>query len=537
MYKYIHRMKSIFTTIMIFLTLHLMGQQSELVIIPQPSSINVNDGYYSLSEYSTIATQSDVDLSFEVANLNKQIKWVIGTNLKLVKNETEAENQIVLKCTQGNGDSEGYSLSIGDKQIIISAIDRTGLFYGIQTLSQIIDNADDGHKTVRIPCVKIDDKPRFKYRALMLDPARHFLPVDDVKKYIDVMAMYKFNHLHLHLSDDQGWRVEIKKYPKLTEIGSFRPQTEGDGIPHSGFYKQEELKELVAYAKDRKITIIPEIDVPGHNLAAVAAYPELTCFEGEYKVMTVPGVSKDLLCGGNEQVFEFLDDVFGELSEIFPSDKFHIGGDEAPLDHWKECPKCKMKMKELAISKPQELMSYFFERVNEIFAKYNKKPLIWYELDVPGYPQNSTMYSWRLGLSDEVIRKSRELGYELICSPGEHAYFDYPQWKGEETCNWMPILNLEKVYAFDPGYGLEEAKQAHIIGVEATLWGEYVKNIDRAFYMTWPRAFALVEAGWSEMENRSWESFQKRLYPQLERFKKMGVNFRFPSELKIPFKQ
>ena len=256
---------------------------------------------------------------------------------------------------------------------------------------------------------------------------------------------------------------------------------------------------------------------------------------GEYDVMTKPGVSKDLLCAGNEKVFQFLEDVISELAEIFPSEKFHIGGDEAPLDHWKKCSKCQKLMKKLGMSEPQELMSYFFDNVNTILKKNNKKPLIWYELDVPSYPDNSTMYSWRLGLSDKVIKRTRELGYELICSPGEHAYFDYPQWKGEETCNWMPILNLEKVYAFDPGYGLEESKQSHIIGVEATLWGEYVRDLDRAFYMTWPRAMALSEAGWSIMKNRSWESFKNRLPSQLSLLKKAGVMYRNPTELGEPF--
>ncbi|MBR8535854.1 beta-N-acetylhexosaminidase [Carboxylicivirga sediminis] len=528
-------MKCIFTTTMIFLTLHLMGQQSELAIIPQPLSIDVNDGYYSLSEYSTIAIQSDIDLSFEVANLNKQIKRAIGTNLKLVKDGTETENQIVLKCTQGNGDSEDYSLSIDDKQIIISATDRTGLFYGIQTLSQIVDNAGDGHKTVRIPCVIIDDKPRFKYRALMLDPARHFLPVDDVKKYIDVMAMYKFNHLHLHLSDDQGWRVEIEKYPLLNTISSFRRETDGDGKPHYGYYTKAELKELVAYANQRFITIVPELDVPGHSVAALSAYPEYTCFPKMLKVRTIPGVSKDLFCAGNDSTFLFLRDLISEMVEVFPSERFHLGGDEAPLDHWKECSKCQSKIKEKGLGDEHGLMSYFFDEVNQILIDYNKRPLFWYELDVPKYPKGSTMYAWRGGLTSQVISKTRHEGFSLICSPGEHAYFDYPQAKGEETCDWMAYLPLRQVYKFDPGYGLSPNKQAHIIGVEATLWGEYVKNIDRAFYMTWPRAFALVEAGWSEMENRSWESFQKRLYPQLERLQKLNVKYRNPTELGKPF--
>ena len=238
-----------------------------------------------------------------------------------------------------------------------------------------------------------------------------------------------------------------------------------------------------------------------------------------------------MLCAGNDKVYEFYDDILKELAEIFPSDRYHIGGDEAPLDHWKECPKCQKRIVEQKLESPQHLMSYFFGKINESLIKYGKKPQFWYELDVPFYPENSIMYAWRGGLSLKSIEKARKMGYQIICSPGEHAYFDYPQGKGEETCDWMAYLPLAQVYEFDPGYGLPDDEQSHIIGVEGTIWGEYVKDIDRAFYMTFPRALALSEAGWTQMSMRSWDSFKFRLFPVLNTLKNRGVNYRVPSEL------
>jgi hexosaminidase len=524
-------MKNFLIIILLCLSLKGVAQKDDLNIIPQPLELEQKPGYFVISPKTTIFLNSRCNLDFEANYLNDLLAFKNGAKLKIASNKGKVVGSIVLECKNSDPTSEMYSLNINDHGIRISANGKTGLFYGIQTFSQLLLSSEINQNGISLPFVHIEDSPRYNYRALMLDPARHFLPIEGLKKYIDVMSMYKFNHLHLHLSDDQGWRIEIEKYPLLTKIGSYRSETEGNGQPHTGYYTKDELKQLVQYAMKRGITIIPEIDIPGHNLAAVASYPNLTCFEGGQKVMTVPGVSKELLCAGNEQVFEFLDVVFGELSEVFPAQKVHIGGDEAPLDHWKECPKCQARKSALGMQDNHDLMSYFFKRVGKILDKYNKEPLVWYEIDVPEYPSNSTMYSWRMGLSDQVIQNTRKEGYGLICSPGEHAYFDYPQWKGEETCDWMPILSLEKVYQFDPGYGLPDEEQSHILGVEATLWGEYVKDIDRAFYMTWPRALALSEAGWSIMPNRSWKLFQERLILHLKRFDEMGINYRKPAEL------
>ncbi|MBS2212665.1 beta-N-acetylhexosaminidase [Carboxylicivirga mesophila] len=508
-----------------------MAQHEDMGLIPQPYQLKTESGHFKITGETGLVIGVHPDLAFETNYLAQQIEMKAGFKSKVVDSNLQQKNCIYLGYDDKLADPEEYTIRIDSDRIEIAGSGQRGIFYGIQTLVQLIWNTETEQGDITLPGLFIHDRPRFAYRALMLDPARHFLSVDDIKRYIDVMAMYKFNHLHLHLSDDQGWRVEIEKYPLLVQKGSFREETDGDGKPHSGYYKKDELKELVAYAQERYITIVPELDVPGHSVAALSAYPEFTCFPKALKVRTTPGVSKDLFCAGNDKTFTFLRDVISEMAEVFPSDKFHLGGDEAPLDHWKECSRCQEKIKEKGLIDEHGLMSYFFSEMNQILKEHNKRPLFWYELDVPQYPVGSTMYAWRGGLTPEVITKTRNEGFPLICSPGEHAYFDYPQARGEETCDWMAYLPLRQVYKFDPGYGLPANEQAHIIGVEATLWGEYIKDIDRAFYMTWPRGMALAEAGWSEMNNRDWQSFMKRLEPNLNRLHQQGVNFRMPDKL------
>jgi len=512
--------------IVCFISFPAIAQEHK--IIPAPVHVEKREDNFKWTDYP-IPIIADETLFFEAEYLSKLLKKEHGIVSEIVSMKNEG-SRIQLLLDGDMNDAEAYALEITEKQIIITGGSPSGVFYGIQSLRQWMwNNYDDCNKVVSDVLIK--DQPRYPYRALMLDPARHFLPVNDLKRYVDVMAQYKFNRLHLHLSDDQGWRIEIKKYPKLMEIGSVRSETDGDGKPHSGFYTQQDMKALVAYAAQRHVSIIPEIDIPGHSVAAIASYPYLTCFEGQLEVRTTPGVSKDLLCGGNDEVFRFLDDVIDELAQVFPGEEFHIGGDEAPLDHWKKCPKCQKRMKELKLSSPQHLMSYFFQRVNESLQKHKKKPLVWYELDVPYYPENSIMYAWRLGLSKEVIEKSRKQGYQLVCCPGEHAYFDYPQAKGEETCNWMPVLPLEQVYKFEPTMELPAKETNHIIGVEATLWGEYIKDINRAFYMTWPRAMALSEVGWSEKKNRSWNDFKGKMDVHTSKLLHQAVYYRPPVEI------
>lgn len=518
----------------IFLTLVLLSFSviADSGIVPAPWQVLLGD---EKSVFTFTPASRLVVLSSELTTEGKELQRVIahrtGIEPAFAESKVKAKGTIQLVLSDDIEGEEGYCLEVTAKNITITGKTPAGVYYGIKTLDQLLIGDGGFGMRQQLAAVKIVDRPRFEYRALMLDPARHFIPLKDIKRYMDQMAKFKFNVLHLHLSDDQGWRIEIKKYPLLTEIGSKRKETDGDKRPHGGFYTQEQMKELIAYAAERHIEIVPEIDVPGHSVAAIAAYPWLTCFE-PVEVRTTAGVSKDLLCAGNEKVYEFYSDVLDELCVLFPSSKFHLGGDEAPLDHWKQCEKCQAFMKAKGFEREQQLMSYFFNRMNEVLVKHGKTPLFWYELDVPDYPANTVTYAWRWGLTPKVIERSRELGCKVICAPGECAYFDYPQWAGDmPEVNWgMPVAPLRKVYEFDPGYGLPREQQAHIIGVEATLWGECIKNIDRAFYMTFPRALALAEAGWSDMENRSWESFKQRMFPLLSDLMREGVNFRVPYE-------
>lgn len=427
---------------------------------------------------------------------------------------------------------EGYQLIIKPNQIIIKFATEAGKFYAEQTFNQLVFGAEVTHKK-SLPCLTITDAPRFAYRALMIDPARHYWKIDDIKKYIDVMAHYKFNYLHLHLTDDQGWRIEIKKYPKLTEIGSKRSDFEGSKRNNEGFYTQEQIKDLVLYALQRNVQLVPEFDVPGHSDAAIAAYPFLSCNDTLIGVRTTAGVSKNLLCVGKEEVFTFIDDVITELSAIFPCPYFHIGGDEAPMDKWLEhSPTLKLKQN-LHTTNNQQLMSEFFKRVNQSLEKNHKRPFIWLELEIPSYPQNSVMYLWRMRTTPQVLERAKKDNFKLICSPGEYAYFDYPQAKNDlPNVDWMPTLTLQRVYEFNPAFSLtaKEEKQ-YILGVEATLWGESVKDVFRAFYMTYPRALALSEAGWTEMPKRDWQQFTQKLDLQLQYLLHKGINYRPPVEL------
>ena len=293
------------------------------------------------------------------------------------------------------------------------------------------------------------------------------------------------------------------------------------------------MKDLVRYALERNVQLIPEFDVPGHNDAAVAAYPFLSCNDTIIGVRTTAGVSKNLLCVSKKEVFTFIDDIISELSEVFPCKYFHIGGDEAPLDKWLENPQVQQLKKELQITNDHQLMSEFFKKVNEFLVKNGKQPLIWIELEVPTYPQNSVMYLWRMHTTPQVLERAKTDNFKVICSPGEYAYFDYPQAKDDlPNVDWMPTLTLQQVYKFNPAFSLtlQEEKQ-HILGVEATLWGESVKDLFRAFYMTYPRALALSEVGWTQMQQRSWKSFTDRLEGQLSYLLHQGVNYRAPVEL------
>ena len=421
---------------------------------------------------------------------------------------------------------------------------RKGIYYALKTIDQILLGDTYNSAKGKIAPIYIEDAPRYAHRAVMLDPARHFLPVEDVKFFIDQMAKYKYNILQLHLTDDQGWRVEIKSHPQLTTKGAFRNNKEGAQGPDNGYYTQEELKEIVKYAAERGIEIIPELDIPGHSVAFLTAYPETGCAFRQSEPKTLGSTTNMMLCACSETAYTIYADVFREIAEIFPSEYIHLGGDEAAIkEDWAKCENCLALMKEMGYNKPEELMNIFFNKMLNMVRHNGKKPILWCELDniyppandyLFPYPADVTLVTWRNALTPKCIELTHKHGHTLIMAPGEHAYLDYPQYHGDlpEWDNWgMPVTTLEKCYTLDPGYGLPTDEQAHITGIMGTLWGEAIRDINRVTYMAFPRALALAEAGWTEMPQRSWESFKQRILPNLTDLMKNGVSFRVPFEI------
>jgi hexosaminidase len=514
----------------------MVAHQPVVKVIPEPFETILGNDYCVLPKNIDILVDSSFyDTTNEIELLQSLLEKIPGTYAEILFDKTYLLNNqfrvLIIKDTLSINPEE-YTLDIDKKGITISASRPSGLFYAVQTFRQIAFANKTRVGTVELPHVSIHDRPRFPFRALMLDPARHFLTVPELESYIDAMAMYKYNRLHLHLTDDQGWRVEINSLPQLTQIGSVRSETQGDGKVHKGYYTQEQLKYVVQYAADRHIEIIPEVDIPGHSIAALAAFPRLSCNQKLLKVATTLGASKELLCAGNQQVYDFFEIIIEELAPIFPSKHFHIGGDEVSLDSWHKCQRCQRVIKDKKLKDEHELMSYFLNRIDSILIRYGKEPMFWYELNIPQYPANSTMYLWRLNTADEVIKKACNNGYKLVCTPCEHACFNYPQWVGDiPATNWMPVLSLQQSYDFEPTRNLPAGHSHCIIGIEACVWGEYIPNIERALYMTWPRALAMSEAGWTEKQNRNWNNFKDKLNLHLDYLLRHGINYRVPAEL------
>lgn len=495
-------------------------------LLPIPNSVQSFKGNLDISKIKSFKAPALPDSEWQP--IAREMTAFFAQELS--QNLTKANKaSIYFNLNKNLKNPEAYRLEISPKKISITARESAGLYYGWKSLQQMLSYAKLNHESA-LPAVKIYDSPRLGFRALMLDPARHFLPVKAVKKYIDAMAFYKYNYLHLHLTDDQGWRVEIKAYPELTQKGALVKQADGSMKPL--FYTQEELKELVQYAQQRFIEIIPEVDIPGHNTAFLTAFPELACFPNpNIQLRTTPGVSKDILCASNPKVYTIYAQIFNELSEIFPSKYFHLGGDEAPLVTWEKSEACQRMIKEKGLKDVHGLMSYFLQKNADVLIQLGKTPLFWYELDIPKYPEGSIAYFWRMGLSKKVIEKAAAKGYQLIGAPGEHAYFDYAQSRNDELARRTPVATLPQVYQFNPTYDFDTTISNHVMGIEATLWGEYIPDINRAFYQTFPRALAFAEVGWSQQEDRSWEDFKKRMLPHLSFLLEKGINYRPPYEV------
>ena len=439
---------------------------------------------------------------------------------------------------------EAYRIEVTPKACVVQAGDRNGFLYALQTLRQLMPLPIFGTKTdpkehFLLPCVRIEDQPRFPYRGLLLDCARHFYSVEDIKKTLDLMLLFKLNRFHWHLTDDQGWRVEIKSYPRLTQVGAFRAGTmvgkdfsSNDGVRYGGYYTQEQMREVVAYAAARGITVIPEIDLPGHMQGALAAYPSLGCSGGPYEVRTIWGISDQVLCAGKEETFRFLEDVFTELMDIFPSPYFHIGGDECPKKEWSQCPACQERIRALGLKGDGEhaaevfLQNYVTARVQRFLAGHGRKVIGWDEIFEGDLAEGATVMSWR---GTESGLKAAAAGYDVIMTPKWYCYLNYLQSEDPTTepLGHGHFLPLDKAYSYEPFEGLDAAAEGHILGVQANMWTEYIGTQEYMEYMLLPRLCAIAEVQWTPREEKDYDRF----YASLKRktygiFNTYGYNFR-----------
>jgi hexosaminidase len=507
-------------------------------VIPVPMQVIEGKGVFTIQKGTRILVD-ETNGTLEMADLFAE-KIRLSTGLVLERKSYNAafpSNNTIVFTTLGADVSlgkEGYTINISETNINVSAVSANGFFYGLQTLFQLlpadIEKQSLVAKTFTLPAVTIKDKPRFAYRGMHLDVGRHMFPVEFIKKYIDLMAMYKMNTFHWHLTDDQGWRIEIKKYPKLTGIGSTRKGTqigktsESDSIPYGGFYTQDQVREIVAYAASKYITVIPEIEMPGHSIAALTAYPRLSCTGGPFEVRTKWGVADDILCAGNDSVFTFVLDVLTEIMDIFPSAYIHIGGDEAPKVRWETCAKCQARIKNEGLKNEAELQSYFIKRIEKFLVSKNRRLIGWDEILEGGLAPEATVMAWR-GIQAAIDAAAE--GHDAIMTPVDYCYFDY--YQGDQAtkneANGGP-LTLKTVYSYNPVPPVLTDEQAvHIIGVQGNVWTEYIKTPDYAEYMAFPRAIALAEVAWSQQYRRNWDDFRARLDKQFPRLDILGVKY------------
>lgn len=513
------------------------SQKREISIIPLPLSIQQQAGNFQLNSKTTIYVDpGDAELKLLAGMLADQLQTTTSIKVPVVEKAggQKKKNAIVLTKKQA-ADSlgkEGYSLNVRPENIVLQAPQGNGIFYGLQSIFQLLPTQADGsmaNKNVSIPAVSIIDKPRYGWRGMMLDVGRYFYPVDFIKKFIDYMAMHKLNTFHWHLTEDHGWRIEIKKHPKLTEVGAYRKGTQVnspkhiDYRPHGGYYTQEQIKELVAYAAERYVNIVPEVDMPGHTMAMLAAYPEISC-TGNIEMPLQWGIKEDILCAGNEKTYAIVEDVLSEVAELFPSPIIHIGGDEAPKKRWKECPKCQARIKKENLKDEHELQSYFIKRVENFLLTKNKRIIGWEEIMEGGLAPNAAVMSW-LGIKSGIAAAKQ--GHPVVMSPTEFLYLDYYQnYPALEPKAIGGLLTVEKVYSYEPTPAEltpEEAK--YILGTQGNVWAEYIHSPEKVEYMAYPRGAALAEVAWTQPILKNWDNFKKRLEKQYERYDDLGINY------------
>ena len=500
-------------------------------LAPYPTELNVLKGAKGVD----VQTAWNIVAAEGLQNEQNQARRMLTERIGNIVNNRQRGIVLNLSLDQSLTDNEAYTLAVDAKGVTIKGKTAQGVFWGLMTLDQILRGSGNKECVDIIPQLTIKDAPRTHVRELMVDPARTFIPFDDLKAFIPEMARYKLNALHLHLVDDQAWRIEIKKYPQLTEQASSRWGQDDMLAPYKGFYTQEQMRELVKYAATYHVEIVPEIEMPGHEVAAISVFPELTCHQRQVPVRTTCGVSNELLCPGNDFTYEFLGNVFKEITDIFPSKYIHLGGDEAgnpALDCWTDCPKCKALKRKLGIpstdrSENWKLQGYLFDRIIELLRDtYHKTPMFWYESDFKEIQPGCVTFAWRSGQTKEALDAAVRNNARIMLCPGEHCYFDYPMAKGDmPEVNWgMPVTSLKDAYALDPAWGMgAEFEKNNLFGVAGTLWSECINTPERISYQAYPRAIALAEVGWSTANVRSWDGFVKRLKPTMKDMMRRGV--------------
>ena len=500
-------------------------------VIPLPQEVTLTQkGAFVLTGATPIVyPEGDEQLKNDAQFLSDYIADV--TALRLITTSAKVKNAITLRLNKKVQGKEGYVITVDKKGGVIEGATAAGVFYGVQTLRKSIP-VDKSLTEVTLPAVVVKDAPRFGYRGVMLDCARHYFPVKFVKQFIDLIAMHNMNVFHWHLTDDQGWRIEVKKYPDLAKIGSVREKTVlghnsdvFDDTPYGGYYTQEEAREIVKYAADRFITVIPEIDMPGHMIAALAAYPDMGCTGGPYKVSQIWGIMPDVLCLGNEKTYQFCEDVLSEMMDIFPSEYIHLGGDETPNVRWKECPKCKALMAKENLT-PGKLQGYFTNRIEKFVNSKGRRIIGWDEILDGDINQSATIMSWR-GTAPGA--RGAKMGHDVIMSPSSHVYFDYYQTRQGESQWEEPLLiggnlPIERTYSLEPvPEGADAETASHIIGVQGNLWTEYIAGPSLAEYQVLPRMGALSEVQWRPQGQKDFENYKVRQTKMLKLYDAYGL--------------
>jgi len=512
------------TLLFLLFHLHWPATLSALPLIPQPMQMKLGEGSFPLSSTTVVlGSQGTEDYAKYLADLLSSLTGMEPKTIHALEKAVEG-NYIALWLTPGKGapGREGYTLSVTKNRILISAPASAGLFYAIQTLRQLLplenekQRIDAAQAVWNLPCVEIEDNPRFEWRGLMLDCSRTFWSKAFIKRKIRLMSRYKMNILHLHLTDDQGWRLQIRSHPRLTEIGSRFASKYEEPSQRQGYYTQEDMREIIAYGARYHVTIVPEIEMPGHSTAALAVYPHLSCKGGPFEIFPFfkgPGITKDILCGGNEKTFQFLEEVLNEVVELFPSRFIHIGGDEAPKDRWSQCPKCQIRIKSEGLKDEQELQSYFIKRVEKFLHSKSRRLIGWSEITEGGLAPRATVMSWRKGASGIAAARA---GHDVVMSLNSHCYFNFP-YKRTSTM---------KVYSYNPiPAELTEEQAKHILGVQANFWS----NIDReeagVDRQVFPRLLAIAEVAWAPKDQRDETRFRHRVKIDSGRLKKLGVRY------------